>query len=122
MKLESNVCHAVLHLWSVVGELVEGCCTPYGALYCLSRCTVQSIEFCPAQRKGALTGIKRTNFPEKGRFGESDDVRTGREQGLGSKSDRGTTTTATHHQPIHRIQQALACMDALYGRTDRPEH
>ncbi|OBT51082.1 hypothetical protein VE04_07985 [Pseudogymnoascus sp. 24MN13] len=67
--------------------------------------------------EAALTGIKRTNFPEKGRFGERQDVRTGREQGLGDKSDRGTTTAATihHHQFIthntrsHRSAEIEMC-------------
>lgn len=81
----------------------------------------QSIQSCPATEKGvlgALTGIKRTNFPEKGRFGERQDVRTGREQGLGDKSDRGTTIAATihHHQFIthnRRSHVRMHCMDGL---------
>lgn len=141
MKLESNVCHAVVHFgdvgecWRSEGECW---CTPYGALYCLSRgrdvyytqsnrASVQSIHSCPAQRwaqLGALTGIKRTNFPEKGRFGERQDVRTGREQGLGNQERPRNhhpppPPPPIHHHPfIPRTQQALACMDALYGRSD----
>jgi hypothetical protein len=83
---------------------------------------IESIEWtCPPEEKGALTGIKRIIFPEKGRFGARQDVRTGREPGLGGKSDRGTTTAITvatihHHQFITHNSRShvwMQCMDGL---------